>query len=91
MNIPYQCAIAAFPGICQICQPPFVVTPSYQCLPYQNGTCNVTNCFICNNTNFCSECNPGYTVQVSNGTCIQQICNISFCITCASSTTCNQC
>ena len=91
-NVPLSsnCMVGFYPNMCQVCQSGYMVNMAYACMAVPTFSCNVTNCWSCEQSNSCSQCLSGY-YKNTNGGCTKLACNVSNCALCSSSTTCSSC
>jgi len=74
------------------CESGYIHVNGY-CVPNVSSTaftCNQNNCATCSYDNFCSVCNPGYTLS-SWGTCVMTVCNVPNCASCSINNICSVC
>lgn len=79
-----NCAVCTAAQICTQCNPGFFVDQVGQCTPCSD------NCNSCIDTNTCSICFDGYTLD-SNNACVNNLLCPANCASCSDSTTCTTC
>lgn len=76
--------------LCSQCNTGYILVNGYCVAQLTTYGCSVANCNTCSYNNFCSACNPGFTLT-SYGTCIPAQCNIPNCASCGLNFICQQC